>query len=103
MAREIELKLAVPAGAHDALVGWLDAHAQAFFYAERLERIYMDRLRLDVGNTFQFVPPALVLRRQQVLGPDGAPLHVYFRRGQRRVDAATDGEGQLRFTVAAQA
>lgn len=29
MAREIELKLAVPAGAHDALVGWLDAHAQA--------------------------------------------------------------------------
>ncbi|MGA4277814.1 CYTH domain-containing protein [Ralstonia nicotianae] len=28
MAREIELKLAVPAGAHDALAGWLDAHAQ---------------------------------------------------------------------------
>ncbi|MDC6179381.1 CYTH domain-containing protein [Ralstonia solanacearum] len=28
MAREIELKLAVPAGAHDALAGWLDAHAR---------------------------------------------------------------------------
>ncbi|AMP36511.1 CYTH domain-containing protein [Ralstonia solanacearum] len=27
MAREIELKLAVPAGTHDALAGWLDAHA----------------------------------------------------------------------------
>jgi inorganic triphosphatase YgiF len=29
MALEIELKLAVPAGAHDALVGWLDAHARS--------------------------------------------------------------------------
>ncbi|MDE2201398.1 MAG: CYTH domain-containing protein [Burkholderiaceae bacterium] len=29
MAREIELKLAVPAGAHAALIDWLDAHAQA--------------------------------------------------------------------------
>lgn len=74
------------------LDAWIDTHLTGDAYAERLERIYMDRLRLDVGNTFQFVPPALVLRRQQVLGPDGAPLHVYFRRGQRRVDAATDGD-----------
>ena len=43
------------------------------------------------GPTFQFVPPALVLRRQQVMGPDGMPLYVYFRRGQRRVDPASDG------------
>jgi len=28
MAREIELKLAVPAGTHATLIGWLDTHAQ---------------------------------------------------------------------------
>jgi hypothetical protein len=73
------------------LDAWIDTHLTGDAYAERLERIYMDLLRLDVGNTFQFVPPALVLRREQEQGPDG-PIYVYFRRGQRRVDAATDGD-----------
>jgi inorganic triphosphatase YgiF len=41
MAREIELKLAVAAGAHDALVGWLDAHAQAAGSVE-LANVYYD-------------------------------------------------------------
>ncbi|ANJ73741.1 CYTH domain-containing protein [Ralstonia insidiosa] len=41
MAREIELKLAVPAGAHDALVGWLNAHAQAAGSVE-LANVYYD-------------------------------------------------------------
>lgn len=41
MAREIELKLAVPAGAHDALVGWLDAHAKAAGSVE-LANVYYD-------------------------------------------------------------
>ncbi|WP_104656936.1 CYTH domain-containing protein [Ralstonia insidiosa] len=41
MAREIELKLAVPAGAHDALVGWLDTHAQAAGSVE-LANVYYD-------------------------------------------------------------
>lgn len=41
MAREIELKLAVPAGAHDVLVGWLDAHAQAAGSVE-LANVYYD-------------------------------------------------------------
>ncbi|SFQ30812.1 CYTH domain-containing protein [Ralstonia sp. NFACC01] len=41
MAREIELKLAVSAGAHDALVGWLDAHAQAAGSVE-LANVYYD-------------------------------------------------------------
>ena len=59
--------------------------------------MYMDLLRLEVGQSFQFVPPALVLRRQQVMGPDGTPLYVYFRRGQRRVDPATDGDFCLTF------
>lgn len=79
------------------LDAWIDTHLTGTAYAERLERIYMDLLRLDVGPSFQFVPPALILRRQQVMGPDGMPLYVYFRRGQRRVDPATDGDFCLTF------
>ena len=41
MAREIELKLAVSAGTHDVLVGWLDAHAQAAGSVE-LANVYYD-------------------------------------------------------------
>lgn len=41
MGREIELKLAVSAGAHDALVGWLNAHAQAAGSVE-LANVYYD-------------------------------------------------------------
>ncbi|AJW43261.1 CYTH domain-containing protein [Ralstonia mannitolilytica] len=41
MAREIELKLSVPAGAHDALVGWLDANAKASGSVE-LANVYYD-------------------------------------------------------------
>jgi len=74
------------------LDAWIDNHLAGDAYAERLERVYMDALRLDLGPSFQFVPNSLVLRRQQVTGPDGAPLYIYFRRGQRRVDPATDGD-----------
>jgi inorganic triphosphatase YgiF len=41
MAREIELKLAVSAGTHDALVGWLDANARAAGSVE-LANVYYD-------------------------------------------------------------
>jgi hypothetical protein len=74
------------------LAEWLETHLTGPQYAERLRRVYMDALRLEIGPSFQYVPPALVLRRETVLGPDGAPLYVYFRRGQRRVDPATDGD-----------
>src|SRR5262245_31431992 len=70
---------------------WLATRLTGTGYAERVRRIYMDLLRLEVGPMFQFVPPGIVLRRQQVLGPDG-PVYVYFRRGQRRVDPAIDGD-----------
>jgi hypothetical protein len=75
-----------------SLDAWLDTHLTGPAYAERLRRVYMDLLRLEVGPSFQFVPNSLVLRRQEVLGPDGTPTYVYWRRGQRRVDAATDGD-----------
>ncbi|MGE5183851.1 MAG: DUF1585 domain-containing protein [Acidobacteriota bacterium] len=74
------------------LDAWIDSHLAGDGYAERLRRIYMDALRLEVGASFQFVPAPLVLRREAVQGPDGKDLYVYFRRGQRRVDPAIDGD-----------
>lgn len=74
------------------LDAWLDTHLTGAAYAERLRRIYMDLLRLEVGPSFQFVPNPVQLRRQTIQGPDGAPIYVYFRRGQRRVDPAIDGD-----------
>jgi len=70
---------------------WISTHLGGTGYAERLRRVYMDLLRLEVGPSFQFVPNPLVLRRQEVRGPDG-PIYVYYRRGQRRVNPSTDGE-----------
>ena len=74
------------------LDAWIDTHLTGDAYAERLERIYMDALRLELGNSFQFVPPAVVLRRETVEGPDGTPLYIYYRRGQRRIDPKLDGD-----------
>ncbi len=73
------------------LDGWIASRLSGPGYAERLRRAYMDLLRLEVGPSFQFAPSPVMLRRHEVLGPDG-PIYVYFRRGQRRVDPATDGE-----------
>lgn len=70
---------------------WIDQHLTGPDYAERMRRIYMDLLRLEVGPQFQFVPPAMQLRRVQILGPDG-PVWVYYRRGQRRVPVELDGD-----------
>ncbi len=74
------------------LDAWIEAHLTGPDYAERLRRIYMDALRLEIGGSFQYVPNPVMLRRQQVTGPDGVPIWIYFRRGQRRVDAARDGD-----------
>src|SRR5262245_58254737 len=73
------------------LDGWIAMQLGGTGYAERLRRIYMDLLRLEVGPSFQFAPSSVLLRRHEVQGPDG-PIYVYFRRGQRRVDVATDGD-----------
>ena len=75
-----------------SLDAWIEAHLAGTAYAERLARIYSDLLRLELPASFPFVPPALVLRRQQITGPDGKQQYVYFRRGQRRSEAAIDGD-----------
>jgi hypothetical protein len=71
---------------------WVDEHLQGPAYAERLRRMYMDTLRLDLGSTFHFLPAQISLTWQTVLGPDGQRINVYFRHGQRRLDPITDGE-----------
>ena len=71
---------------------WIDAHLEGPAYVERLERIYMDQLRLEVGPAFQFTPPATTLHRETILGPDGKPIWVYYRQNQRRARVETDGE-----------
>ncbi len=72
--------------------GWIDARLQGPAYAERIRRIYMDRLRLDIGISFEFVPKSSYLRRNTILGPDGQPMNVYFRLMQRRERPETDGD-----------
>jgi hypothetical protein len=71
---------------------WIDQHLEGPAYVERLERIYMDALRLEVGPAFQFAPAATTLHRQTILGPDEKPAYVYYRLNQRRERAETDGE-----------
>jgi hypothetical protein len=74
------------------LDGWIEAHLVGPAYAERMRRVYMDLLRLELGPSFAFTPPSATLRRETVLGPDRRELYVYYRRGQRRRDPATDGD-----------
>lgn len=69
---------------------WIDARLTEEGYAQRVRRVYMDLMRLEVGNSFRFTPNAAMLRRKTIVGPDGNPLHVYFREGQRRVRPETD-------------
>ena len=73
------------------LSAWVDAHTKGTAYVERVSRVYLDLLRLQVGPSFQFVPSPVTLRRQQVMGPDGNPVTIYFHTGQRRVRPETDG------------
>lgn len=71
---------------------WIDAHLGGAPYAQRITRVYMDVLRLEVNNAVVINPPATTLRRIPIMGPDGKLEYVYYRRGQRRVREATDGE-----------
>lgn len=73
------------------LDAWIDKQLQGQGYADRLLRVYMDLMRLEVGSAFQFVQNANVLRRQVVKDPNGKDIYVYFRDGQRRARPETDG------------
>lgn len=71
---------------------WIDQRLDEKGYAERLTRVWMDVLRLELSPVLQLRPPSTVLRRVMVKGPDGAPIYVYYRPGQRRLRDATDGD-----------
>ena len=60
-------------------------------YASVLRQVYMDRLRLDLSSGFPYVPAATTLRRYDILDAGGKTVRVYFRAGQRRPRAETDG------------
>lgn len=70
---------------------WIDQKLKGPAYAERIRRAYMDLLRLEVGTNFQFVQGSTVLRRVKVKDPTGKDTYVYYRGGQRRTRAETDG------------
>jgi hypothetical protein len=69
---------------------WVDEHLTGPGYVERLTRIYMDALRLEPNLNFSAGPSQLF--RAQITGPDGKPVQVFFRNGQRRTREATDGD-----------
>jgi hypothetical protein len=71
---------------------WVDQRTAGPAFAERLRRVYMDRLRLEVGRNFGFVSNPIILRRARVRDPSGNLVDVYFRRGQRRDRVETDGD-----------
>jgi uncharacterized protein DUF1585/uncharacterized protein DUF1549/uncharacterized protein DUF1592 len=74
------------------LPGWVDTQLAGAGYAERLTRLYMDLMRLQVSPVFNLTRDMIDLRRETILGPDGAPVYVYFRGGQRRARVETDGD-----------
>jgi hypothetical protein len=69
---------------------WIDQKLTTPEYADRVRRVYMDLLRLEVGSSFQFVQSSTVLRREPIMGPDGKTIYVYFRASQRRTRPETD-------------
>src|SRR4051794_15644929 len=50
------------------LDAWIDKLLQGPGYVDRLSRVYMDLLRLEVGPAFTYAPAATTLRRQLVQG-----------------------------------
>lgn len=70
---------------------WVDEHLDGEGYAERLRRVYMDLMRLEVDGSFQFVPGLTTLRRKEWKDPNGNTIQIFFREGQRRTRVETDG------------
>lgn len=73
---------------------WIDQQLAGPGYADRVLRVYVDALRLELGDAFKYVQPLHVLRRfpVDVANADGTTKRtwLYYRSQQRRVDPATD-------------
>lgn len=75
---------------------WLDGRLAQPAYAERIRRIYMDLLRLELPAQIQYKPGLINLRATQILDPSGRKTWLYYRPAQRR--ANPDLDGQVCFT-----
>jgi hypothetical protein len=71
---------------------WLDQRLTGPEYAERITRIYLDLLRLEIPPQVQFHPAATDLQMTKVMDPSGRMVTLYFRQAQRRANAAIDGQ-----------
>jgi hypothetical protein len=71
---------------------WIESHLVGSSYAERLRRIYMDLLRLELPVTVQFRPGPVMLHWATILDPAGRRVVVYFRPAQRRKKPELDGQ-----------
>ncbi|MGZ3419282.1 MAG: DUF1549 domain-containing protein [Polyangiales bacterium] len=71
---------------------WIDRHLEGPRYSERLTRLWLDVLRLELSPSALVQPIGMRLVRSKLQAPDGKPLYVYFRGRQRRPRDATDGE-----------
>jgi Protein of unknown function (DUF1585)/Protein of unknown function (DUF1549) len=71
---------------------WVDEHLSGPGYGERLTRLYMDVLRLEPNSSLVYSSAPSELVRHDVLGPDGAPMPIYYRANQRRERPETDQE-----------
>ncbi len=80
------------------LDGWIDARLTGAVYAERVKRVYLDLLRLELPATFNYRPRMGILKRATIKGPTGENIFVHYRFSQRRARVETDGVFCLTFT-----
>ena len=59
---------------------WVDQRTAGPAFAERLRRVYMDRLRLEVGRNFGFVSNPIILRRARVKSRAAVVAQVFASR-----------------------
>ncbi|WP_394827158.1 DUF1585 domain-containing protein [Pendulispora albinea] len=74
------------------LEGWINQRLTGPGYADRVTRIYSDLLRLQVSPVFNALNSQVDLRRELIRGPNNEQIYVYYRLGQRRQRAETDGD-----------
>jgi hypothetical protein len=73
------------------LDSWVDQHLSTDEYADRVQRIYQDLLRLEPGPSIN-VGDTWTLFRKPLLGPEGKEIYVYYRKNQRRTRDETDAD-----------
>ncbi len=71
---------------------WVEDALRSEGYVDRMTRIYMDALRLDVNPLVQFTPAPAMLYAETIKDERGKLQRVFYRRGQRRLRDATDGD-----------